>query len=71
MRQAGVLVCEDESGKVTILYQEQSLNYEVHKEHLHEGEPLSRKELEAFLDAHSNQLKEGASLIVQRGLRAY
>lgn len=29
LRQAGVLVCEDESGKITILYNNQPLNYEV------------------------------------------
>jgi hypothetical protein len=71
LRQAGVLVCEDEFGKITILHGEQTLDYEVYKEHVQEGEPLSRKEVEAFLDAHSKRTREGISLIVQRGLGAY
>jgi len=70
LRQAGVLVCEDESGKITILYKEHPLNYEVYKEHLHEGEILSRKEVDAFLDKLSrheeSDLKEYVTLAVQR-----
>jgi hypothetical protein len=50
LRQAGVLVCEDESGKITILYNNQPLNYEVYKEHIHESQILSRKDLEVFLN---------------------
>lgn len=71
LRQAGVLVCEDESGKITILYKEQPLNYEVYQEHMHEGEILSRKDLDAFLDQYSTQntrlLREYVALAVQRG----
>jgi hypothetical protein len=50
LRQAGVLVCEDESGKIAILYKNQPLNYEVYKEFMHEGDILSRKELDTALE---------------------
>ena len=50
LRQAGVVVCEDRSGKITILYQQQALAFEVYKERLHESEILDRKGVEAFLN---------------------
>ncbi len=50
LRQAGVLVCEDESGKITILYKNRPLNYELYKEFIHEGDILSRKELDTALE---------------------
>ena len=61
LRQAGVLVCEDESGKITILYNNQPLNYEVYKEHIHESEILSRKELEAFLNRMAESYSKGSA----------
>lgn len=71
LRQAGVLVCEDESGKITILYKNQPLNYEVYKEYIHDGEILSRKELEAALEYMSRtematKLMECVSLALKR-----
>jgi len=72
LRQAGVLVCEDESGKIIILYNNHPLNYKVYKEPLHEGEILSRKELGAYLNrlaytnGSANQLMDYVSLAMQR-----
>jgi Helix-turn-helix domain len=57
LRQAGVLVCEDESGKITIIHNNQPLNYEVYKEHMHDGQIMSRKELEVFLNQLMNHMK--------------
>jgi hypothetical protein len=75
LRQEGVLVCEDESGKITILYNHQALNYEVYRERIHDGQILSRKELETFLDklreeeytkASANDLIEFLSLALRQ-----
>lgn len=67
LRQAGVLVCEDEFGKITILYNNRSLDYEVHKERIHEGQILSRKELETFLNRLSQEQysKESANELME------
>lgn len=51
LRQTGVLVCEDESGKITILHNQQALPYQVYTDSNPVLPPLTRKEL----DAHFNQ----------------
>ncbi len=50
LRQEGVVVCEDESGKINILYNNQPLEYEVYAEHHEVSQPISRKEIDALLD---------------------
>ncbi|MDB6096245.1 MAG: transposase [Francisellaceae bacterium] len=50
LRQEGVLVCEDAIGKITVLYNQEILEYEVYEEHYHDNQAISRKELDALLD---------------------
>jgi transposase len=45
--QAQVIVCEDESGEITVLYKGQPLESQVYDQSKHYSEPATRKELDA------------------------
>ena len=50
LSQAKVTVCEGLSGKIKILYKNQSLHFEVYKNHLHVDQLLSRKGVNSYLN---------------------
>lgn len=47
--QAKVIVCEDQSGKLTVLYKGQSLQFEVYNKSQYFSETLSRNEVESMV----------------------
>jgi hypothetical protein len=50
LSQAKVMICEGLSGKIKILYKNQTLNFEVYKNHLHVDQLLSRKGVNSYLN---------------------
>lgn len=49
LRQGLVIVCESESGEITLLHNGQSLNYKVYDKNQYHSEPVSAKEIHAPL----------------------
>lgn len=55
--QAQVIVCEDESGEITVLYKGQPLESQVYDQSKHYSEPATRKELDAHFTKTLKQRK--------------
>lgn len=54
LSQASVLVCQGVSSKITILFRNQPLQYEVYKKHLHVDQVLGRKGVNQYLNQQKN-----------------
>ena len=58
LRRTGALVCEEESGKITIYHHNQELRYEVYSESMHQNQNLSKKDIQQFMQLPPGALDE-------------